>query len=224
MINFETLNKDSFLNELHLRTSIDLKILNNLFHLNILHRIFNKDSFFIDNGIFSINDNLKLNHNYEKCIEFLFAEYLFLNPSFTIKSKYKYIINQDNLVIEISDAAFNDANLCSFMISILSKKEDIIHYDNDYISEIDLNNLNEILYKKLIEKQNFNNYPSGIFFTNSLSLIYVDTENDKSDIFKSLDQQIKLFNEYYINSIQELLDENKSIIEFYISKKQLVNF
>lgn len=82
---FETTNQVDFLNQLQRITAIDIRILDNLFKLDLIGNIFkNKKSLQIAKNSFSIQRDICLKDDYLNTHEYFFASYPLYNKNFSV--------------------------------------------------------------------------------------------------------------------------------------------
>lgn len=235
MINFETLNKDSFLNELHLRTSIDLKILDNLFELCLINDIFeiteeNKSSnlfFNTTTKTYFIPFSLTLKTNYQNSLQYIFASYPTINNDYHVPHKYLnkfhelFLFNNKDKDVMLSLSCFENGNVF-FDILLEYDEYNNIPYDIDLLNDSEkqefIDELEEQKYyfdAEIINSDGIRYYSLTInlYLDQSLPTIYLD-----------INKQINNTIEKYRKHTQLLKEENKRFFERALLEIEMKEF
>lgn len=242
---FETTNQVDFLNELQRITAIDIRILDNLFKLDLICNIFkNKKSLQIGKNSFSIQRDICLKDDYLNTHEYFFASYPLHNPNFSV---FPFDLKKHSYAFQKSLINYNSNDPVILVLNTYQVDFTTVHsfitisfnVDFNFFFQNDINKLNEEdkeqckRYIELLIRNNVNFHHSGfveftlnskdfLFLNSSIQLFLENFNHQNLDNYltKNLDNYFKI-----CNLIEHEEKEGINILfEQSLIKKEINNF
>lgn len=217
-----TYNYEDFLEELHLITNLEPKILDNLYKLSALHIILlNYENEYESETIqfldyfskkFIISPFLKIVDNFKENTNYILASYLVFNNNFKIDEKNEEPFF-NNIFLQVKSNhieccfLYNLHESVPYEISLLSEEETLLLSNNIMSQHVSCK------YSGLYKSTYTINFP-----------IYINYSDSINTIFLNIDKQIQQSQIEYNNIVRNFREDNKKFFERSLLEQQIEKF